>query len=325
MPLLEQLYKRALENGCKITLIDGSKIPDYEPNCKGLKAIVSPNTGIIDYGVFTRSLVKDFRNHGGESMTNFQVTAFKDTNSVLNSDKANDYPVTVVGKEGEMVHGRWAVTCCGLQSDRVAQMTGCSPYPKIVPFRGEYLILKPERKDLVKTNIYPVPEPGLPFLGVHFTPRMDGNVWLGPNAVLALSREKYARWPLDFEFGDVLDYSTFGGLYKLGMKHFKFGVQESLRSLSSSSQVKELQRFVPSLRQSDVVKGPVGVRAQAVDSNGAMVDDFLFDKGTNPGISSLVLHVRNAPSPAATSSLAIAEMITDRVSSEFGLKKLYPD
>lgn len=187
-----------------------------------------------------------------------------------------------------------------------------------MPFRGEYLVLKPEKCNLVRTNIYPVPDPRFPFLGVHFTPRMDGSVWLGPNAVLALKREGYSMF--DFEMRDMLDALSHSGLRKLATKHLSQGLSELYRSVNLSAQVELLRRFVPSLSVHDVVRGPTGVRAQALDDSGNLIEDFVFDAGRGE-MSKLVLHVRNAPSPAATSSLAIAKMIADRVNKSFPLNR----
>lgn len=208
------------------------------------------------------------------------------------------------------------VTCAGLHSDKLAEMSGCNPEPRILPFRGEYLLLKPEKSDLVRGNIYPVPDPSFPFLGVHYTPRMDGRVILGPNAVLAFGREGYGYTDVNlFELFEALRYR---GLQKLARKHLGYGIQEFYRGIFIRAQVKQLQRYVPQLQFKDVTRGPTGVRAQALDRDGNLVDDFVFDSGTGE-LGRRTLHVRNAPSPAATSSLAIAEMIADKVEATFQL------
>eukprot|EP00058_Branchiostoma_floridae_P000429 XP_002585917.1 hypothetical protein BRAFLDRAFT_125835 [Branchiostoma floridae] len=216
----------------------------------------------------------------------------------------------------QTVSARYVLSCGGLYSDRLAEKSGCSSVPKIVGFRGDYLLLKPEKCHLVKGNIYPVPNPAFPFLGVHFTPRMDGSMWLGPNAVLAFKREGYKL--LDFNLKDTVDALGFKGLRKLVYKHWQFGVGELWRGFNMAAQVKKLQRYVPELRVQDVTRGPSGVRAQALDEEGQLVDDFVFDGGVGE-LGSRMLHVRNAPSPAATSSLAIAKMIADEVQSKFEL------
>ncbi len=177
--------------------------------------------------------------------------------------------------------------------------------PKMIPFRGEYLLLKKEKSHLVNGNIYPVPNPNFPFLGVHFTPRMNGDVWLGPNAILGFSREGYSY--SDINFSDLFEILTFSGVVRIAMKHGVFGVQELYKSLVLGAQVRELQKYVPLLRVEDVQRGPSGVRAQAVHADGSLVEDFIFDDSVAG-----VLHVRNAPSPGATSSLAIGRLVVDK-------------
>ncbi|VDO54317.1 unnamed protein product [Haemonchus placei] len=304
IPRLDDLYERSQKNKCKdIKMIDGSQIKEYEPHCRGLKALWSPHTGVVDWGEVARALSKDFEKKGGT------VSRFPCLERRVSSSPDPNYPLC-------MFHVKNLITCTGLQSDRVAQLTGCSPLPKIIPFRGEYLYLKPEKRYLCRGNIYPVPNPGLPFLGVHFTPRMDGNIILGPNAVLAFKREGYGYFQINPY--DLFESMSFRGLQKLSMKYFKYGVREMYRGIFISAQVKQLQRFVPELKRSDVVRGFTGVRAQAMDIEGNLVDDFVFDSGTGP-LSKMVLHVRNAPSPGATSSLAIAKMIAQEAKTRFSL------
>ncbi|XP_048456065.1 L-2-hydroxyglutarate dehydrogenase, mitochondrial-like, partial [Rhincodon typus] len=218
--------------------------------------------------------------------------------------------------QGSAIHCSYVVTCGGLYSDRLSQKSGCSSEPRIVPFRGDYLVLKPEKHYLVKGNIYPVPDPKFPFLGVHFTPRMDGSVWLGPNAVLAFKREGYNVF--DFDPHDFADAMSYSGVQKLILKNIAFGLNEMYRGVVMGAQVKQLQRYIPALTVNDVTRGPSGVRAQALDKDGNLVDDFVFDGGSG-AIGSRVLHVRNAPSPAATSSLAIGEIIADEAEKKFKL------
>jgi len=190
-------------------------------------------------------------------------------------------------------------------------MSGGPSDPKIVPFRGDYLILKPEKRYLVKGNIYPVPDPSFPFLGVHFTPRMNGDIWLGPNAVLAFAREGYNFTTINV--GDLFETLTYSGFIKVASKYFATGMGEMYRDVLRSAYVKALQRYIPELKVEDTLPGPSGVRAQAMLSDGSMVDDFVFD-----GDSSVV-NVRNAPSPAATSSLAIGRYVSDEADKRFGL------
>ncbi|XGW01284.1 hypothetical protein V3C99_013887 [Haemonchus contortus] len=311
IPRLDDLYERSQKNKCKdIKMIDGSQIKEYEPHCRGLKALWSPHTGVVDWGEVARALSKDFEKKGGTVYVNCPLKG-------VSSSPDPNYPLALHSSPHNcMFHVKNLITCTGLQSDRVAQLTGCSPLPKIIPFRGEYLYLKPEKRYLCRGNIYPVPNPGLPFLGVHFTPRMDGNIILGPNAVLAFKREGYGYFQINPY--DLFESMSFRGLQKLSMKYFKYGVREMYRGIFISAQVKQLQRFVPELKRSDVVRGFTGVRAQAMDIEGNLVDDFVFDSGTGP-LSKMVLHVRNAPSPGATSSLAIAKMIAQEAKTRFSL------
>ncbi|KAE9413471.1 hypothetical protein Angca_008654 [Angiostrongylus cantonensis] len=311
IPRLDILYKKSQKNGCKdIEVIEGSRIKDFEPHCKGLKALWSPHTGIVDWGEVAKAFAADFEKRGGTVYVNFPVVN-------ISASPNPSFPIAVQSTERNcQINTRHLITCCGLYSDRVAQLTGCDPNPKIVPFRGEYLLLKPEKKYLVKTNIYPVPTPGLPFLGVHFSPRMNGDIWLGPNAVLAFKREGYSY--LSISPSDLCESLRYRGLRKLMLKYFKYGLTEFYRGVWINAQVKQLQRFIPELKLSDVTRGPAGVRAQALDLQGNLVDDFVFDSGTGP-LSKQVLHVRNAPSPGATSSLAIAKMIAIEAKSRFAL------
>ncbi|XP_072032378.1 L-2-hydroxyglutarate dehydrogenase, mitochondrial-like [Amphiura filiformis] len=288
-----------------------------EPHCKGLKAITSPHTGIVDWGVVTKHYGKNFEAQGGDIFCDYEVKGFRvNKESKAGEQSGLQYPVTVHGSKGKSIRCRYVVTCGGLFADRLAQLSGCNPVPRIVPFRGDYLLLKPEKCHLVNGNIYPVPNPRFPWLGVHLTPRVDGSVWLGPNAILSFKREGYSM--MDFSLRDVVESISFSGLRKLAMRNISFGLGEMYRGVVISAQVKQLQRFVPELKAYDVTRGPSGVRAQALDADGQLVDDFVFDGGVGE-IGSRVLHVRNAPSPAATSSLSIAKMIADKIQNTFTL------
>jgi len=316
LPRLDDLHSRAIQNGVPdLQMIDGSQIKEIEPFCRGLKALWSPHTGIVDWGLVTRYYGKDFEEAGGDIHLNFKVNDFQ-LAPTSESSQGKDHLVRVTGDRGQSVRCRFVLTCGGLQSDRLAELSGCSREPRILPFRGEYLLLNPAKTHLVKGNIYPVPDPRFPFLGTHFTPRMDGSVWLGPNAVLALKREGY-RWR-DVDFSDILDALRFRGFRKLALKYFSFGLKEMLHSAFIGLQLKELQKFIPEVSSADITRGPAGVRAQAMDHDGNLVDDFVFDSGEGE-IGRRVLHCRNAPSPGATSSLAIAKMIADRAEKDFQL------
>jgi L-2-hydroxyglutarate oxidase LhgO len=301
LPRLENLMQRGIANGIEgIEVIDAKGIAEREPHARGIKAIYSPVTGIVDYGLVSRHYADDIREMGGEIQTNREVLSIERKGG-LTRLKTN---------AGE-IEARYVITCGGLMSDRLAKMTGGGSDPKIVPFRGDYLILKPEKRYLVKGNIYPVPDPEFPFLGVHFTPRMNGDIWLGPNAVLAFAREGYNFTTINLR--DLLESVTYPGFIKLASKYMSVGMGEMYRDVVRSAYVKALQRYIPELKVEDTLPGPSGVRAQAMNADGSMVDDFVFEGSDG------VVHVRNAPSPAATSSLAIGAYIADDADRRFGL------
>ncbi|XP_054652511.1 L-2-hydroxyglutarate dehydrogenase, mitochondrial [Dunckerocampus dactyliophorus] len=318
IPRLKALYERGQKNNVRdLSIADAKGIREREPYCRGIIALDSPHTGIVDWRQVALQYGKDFEEAGGKVLTQYEVN---DISMVKESPAGGaeglKYPIAIKDKKNNEVRCRYVLTCGGLYSDRLSQISGCSREPRIVPFRGDYLVLKPEKHYLVKGNIYPVPDPRFPFLGVHFTPRMDGSIWLGPNAVLAFKREGYKVY--DINVRDLADALSFRGLQKLVLRNIRYGVGEMYRGIFIGAQVKILQKYIPELSRSDVLRGPAGVRAQALDRDGNLVDDFVFDGGVGD-VGSRVLHVRNAPSPAATSSLAIAEMIADEVESRFAL------
>jgi len=316
LPRLDVLVERSKANGVNFEVVDADGIREIEPNCVGLRAINSPDTGIVDWGYVSRYYVKEFQGLGGHAKNNFEVTNIGPCTDVSMGD---DYKITLESKDGQTVHAKNVITCAGLYSDKIAKLAGGEQMPKIVPFRGEYLLLKPGKEDLVRGNIYPVPDPNFPFLGVHFTPRMDGSVWLGPNAFLAFRREGYKL--LDFKASEFAEAVTFPGLWKLVFRNIGAGFKEVKHSLILGAQVKELQKFIPAPKFTinDVMRGPAGVRAQALDYDGNLVEDFIFDTGKGE-MEKHVINVRNAPSPAATSSLAIARVVAERVTEQFGLE-----
>ncbi|KAJ7988730.1 hypothetical protein DPEC_G00312260 [Dallia pectoralis] len=318
IPRLQALYERGQKNHVRdLSMIDAKGIREREPFCRGLMALESPHTGIVDWRRVSLAYADDFQEAGGTVVTEYEasdITVAKE--SPAGGREGMKYPIAIRDKKGTEVRCQYVLTCGGLFSDRLSQISGCSPEPCIVPFRGDYLILKPEKHYLVKGNIYPVPDPKFPFLGVHFTPRMDGSVWLGPNAILAFKREGYKMY--DFDIQDFGNAIFFRGLQKLILKNLMYGVGEMYRGVFKGAQVKLLQRFIPELSTRDVLRGPAGVRAQALDREGNLVDDFVFDGGVGD-VGGRVLHVRNAPSPAATSSLAIAEVVADEVERRFVL------
>jgi (S)-2-hydroxyglutarate dehydrogenase len=293
LPRLADLERRATANGCQgIRMVEADEIREIEPHCRGIKALWSPRTGIVDYGVVARHYAQDVDNMGAEIRTNHTVTGI---------ERRTD-GTTVHTNQGEF-RAKQVIACAGIYSDRVARMTGAAKSPLIAPFRGDYYLLRPERRDLIRTNIYPVPDPQFPFLGVHFTPRVNGDIWLGPNAVLAFSRTGYRF--RDVNLRDMAQLFSRPGFLKFGRKHWRTGIDEMARDLSRKRFLASLQRYVPELTEDDLLPGPSGVRAQALTSAGEMVDDFVIDRQDG------ILHVRNAPSPAATSSLQIGKYIVD--------------
>ncbi|XP_043677904.1 L-2-hydroxyglutarate dehydrogenase, mitochondrial isoform X1 [Vespula pensylvanica] len=310
--LINVLFDRGLKNNVPdLQLVDKECISNYEPKCKGIKAIWSPWTGIVNWAEVCYHFAEDFQKMGGQIFLNYEVSGFSE---MLESHNEGLLTPIIVQSKNKFISTKYVLTCAGLYSDRLAVMTGCDRNPRIVPFRGEYLLLNENKRHLCTTNIYPVPNPKLPFLGVHFTPRINGEIWVGPNAILALSREGY-KWT-DINIRDCIEMAKFPGLYKLLFRYFIPGVKEIVKSIFYPLAIKDIQKFIPEISFKDVKRGPAGVRAQALDNDGKLVDDFVFDSG-NGSIGSRVLHCRNAPSPAATSSMAIAKYIADKMENDF--------
>lgn len=294
---LDELYRRSLANGVDgVRLIGPEELREFEPHCVGVRALHSPGAGIVDFKLVAAAFATDLRAAGAEIRTGAPVRGFRRDNGAVILQ-------TGIGE----LRTRRVVACAGLHADRLARLSGGSREPRIVPFRGDYWTLRAERRHLARNLIYPVPDPGFPFLGVHLTRRIeDGAVWLGPNAVLAFAREGYRRSAVRLrDLGQALGNP---GLRRLARRHWRTGAAEMWRDLSKAAFVREVQRFVPELSPDDVLPGPSGVRAQAINPDGSLVDDFVIE--TTPDG---VVHVRNAPSPGATSSLAIAGYIADRV------------
>jgi L-2-hydroxyglutarate oxidase LhgO len=291
---LDGIHERAVANGVPgVRLLDAAELRELEPHVAGVAGLHSPVTAIVDFAQVTDRLAMDAEQHGATVRTGFEVAAVR---------PAGD-EVLVRGVTGEQTVFDRVVLCAGLHVDRLAATAGDDRTPQIVPFRGEYLALRPERRSLVRHLVYPVPDPRYPFLGVHLTPRVDGEVLIGPNAVLALAREGYLRRQVSAR--DLAEIVRFPGFRRFAGQHWRTGLAEMRGSLSKRAFLAAAQRYVPELRLDDVVPGPSGVRAQALDPDGTLVDDFRITR-RGP-----VLAVRNAPSPAATSSLAIAEHIVD--------------
>jgi L-2-hydroxyglutarate oxidase len=303
LPRLNEIRAKATANGVEgLEEIGPERIRELEPQAVGVRALWSPRTGIIDFRAVALAYADDLRNRGVAIRTSQRVTAI--------AERASGVLITTTAGELQAGH---VVVCGGLHADQLAAMTGDSgrDVPRIVPFRGDYYSLVPSARSLVTRLLYPVPDPRFPFLGVHFTPRHDGEVWAGPNAVLAFAREGYRRTDVDLR--DLVGTLTYGGFQRLAVRFWRMGAAEMWRDLSKRAYVREMQRYLPAIRGDQVRFGPSGVRAQAVAHDGAMVDDFSL------GGSGRLLHVRNAPSPAATSSLAIGLMLADTAIERFAL------
>jgi L-2-hydroxyglutarate oxidase len=294
LPRLHDLHQRSLANGLPVQLIGADEAREYEPHVAAVAALHVASTGIVDFGAVCRKLAELLAAGGADLRTGTAVTGVTDRGG----------EVVVTTSRGEVV-GDVLINCAGLHADRIARLSGVSTPVRIIPFRGEYYELAPERRDLVRGLIYPVPDPQFPFLGVHLTRMIDGSVHAGPNAVLATAREGYSWGRISPR--DVWDELTYRGLWALGRKHYRYGLTEVARSLSKKRFAASLARLVPDLTASDIVPAGAGVRAQAIRPDGGLVDDFLIVE------SERQVHVLNAPSPAATSSLEIARHIVSRL------------
>lgn len=292
LPSLARIEERGRANGVALERIGRERLAELEPHAAGVAALHVPEAGIVDYKAVVRRLAEIVAEQGGEVVTGAEAIRAVEQGSGV-----------IVETTKGAVEARQAVACAGLQSDRVARRSGANPEMQIVPFRGEYYELRPEAEHLCRNLIYPVPDPNFPFLGVHFTRMVGGGVECGPNAVLAFAREGYTRSTVNVR--DLLETLGYVGFRRLAKKHMKAGLGEMWRSVSKAAFVKALQVLVPEIRAEHLVAAPAGVRAQAVRPDGGLVDDFaLVPRGR-------VLHVLNAPSPAATASLAIAGRIVD--------------
>lgn len=293
---LERLGERAAQNGVPgLRRLDSSGLAELEPHAVGVAALHSPSTAIADFAAVTRALASELTDRGGQLRVGAEALEVRSHKGAAE---------VVLRDGGSTLLADRVIVCAGAQADRLALASGQPAEPRIVPFRGEYWKLAPERAGLVKGLIYPVPDPGLPFLGVHLTRKVDGEVWIGPNAVLSLAREGYGR--LSFDRRDAWDSLRWPGTWRMAARHWRAGTDELRRSVSKRVFVTDARRYVPELRSADVQRAPAGLRAQAIDRDGALVDDFRLS------VSGRVSWVRNAPSPAATSSLAIAEELLSR-------------
>lgn len=301
MGRFERLETTATENGVPgLRRLEGADITDVEPHAVGLAALHSPATGIVDYVGVAESLASEIREAGGEVMLEAEVTAVGHVPGGL--------AVTVgTAREGSgpPIRVDRLVVCGGLQSDRLGELLGEPKAPRIVPFRGEYMRVAPAKQELVRGMVYPVPDPRYPFLGVHFTRRVDGTLEVGPNAFLAFSRDGYRRGSLAAR--DVVATLAWPGFWRFSGQHWRTGIGELRGVLSKRAYMKAAQRYVPEIDAADVVRAGMGLRAQALGADGTLIDDFVIHQADR------VTSVRNAPSPAATSSLAIAEYVMDRI------------
>jgi L-2-hydroxyglutarate oxidase LhgO len=303
IPMLEELYRRGTANGVpRLALLSPDQLREIEPHATGLRAMHVPTAAIVDYRKVSAAMAQRIEAAGGKIQTGAGVRAIRETpDEVVLQTTAGDVRV------------RNYIACAGLHSDRVVRLAGSRPDAQIVPFRGEYFELVPERHHLVKGLIYPVPDPRFPFLGVHFTRVIDNGVEAGPNAVLALAREGYRK--RDINLRDLAETLSYPAFWKLIARHWRTAAGEVFRSLSKRAFAKELATLVPEITAADLIPAPAGIRAQALLPNGLLADDFLIVERARS------LHVCNAPSPAATASLAIAEEIVTRAGACFSIKK----
>jgi len=298
---LDELHRRGVANGVPgVAMIDAERLHEIEPHVAGIRALHVPEAGSIDYRLVVERVASRLATADCEIRKSTRVRSIKTDGDAL-----------IIETNGEAIRTRYMIGCAGLHSDRVTRMEGGELDTRIVPFRGEYYDLIPDRQHLVRGLIYPVPDPRFPFLGVHFTRRVDGSVEAGPNAVLALAREGYRK--AQFRLEDVLDIFTFPGFWRMAAKYWQTGVEEMTRSWSKTAFVKALRHLIPEITAADLTPGGSGVRAQALQPSGDLVDDFVIVERPRG------LHVCNAPSPAATSSLSIASEIVDRAERLFDL------
>jgi (S)-2-hydroxyglutarate dehydrogenase len=301
LPGLDALERRGRQNGVPgLRRLDGRQLREIEPHAAGVGALHSPATGIADFPAVARALAAEVGERGGRIALGCAVTGVR--------SRPGD---VVLETAGGAIAGRHAVFCAGAWSDRLAVAAGAPEDPRIVPFRGAYLRLRPERRELVNALIYPVPDPALPFLGVHLTRHVDGDVLVGPTAFMAPARDAYRLRQVRPR--DLAATLAWPGTYRMARRFWRTGLAEMGYAANRAAFVRAARRYVPELREADVLPGPSGVRAQALGRDGALVDDFVISR------TGRALHVRNAPSPAATSSLAIARLVADRAQEAFGL------
>lgn len=298
---LTELKRRGTENGiADLQELDGTELREIEPHAHGIRALHVPESGVVDFKLVAQRLADALRARGAQLVLGEALEEIRQRNGGL-----------VLRTRSRDLEARSLVACAGLQADRVAALAGTRVEERIVPFRGDYWILRGTGATLVRGLLYPVPDPTFPFLGVHFTVRIDGAVWAGPNAVPALSRESYSR--VGFSPRDAAQALAWPGFARLAVRYAQTGAREIWRDVVKPAAVAEMKRYVPALQASDVVRGPCGIRAQVMTRSGELVDDFLVREGPSS------LHVINAPSPAATSCLAIGGLVAERAAAQFDL------
>jgi len=298
LPQIEKILTNGRANGVKCARIDADRLRELEPHCAGIAAVHVPEAGIVDYGLVARRLAELICGQGSQIVTRARATAIR-----------RDAEQAVVETTAGQFAAQQVVNCAGLYSDRVARLSGIRPSTHILPFRGEFYKLRPEAHHLVRGLIYPVADPNFPFLGVHFTRLIHGGVECGPNAVLALAREGY-RWT-DINPRDIGEWLTYGGFWRMAARYWRMGFEEMWRSFSKRAFVRALRRLLPEIESAHLEWAPAGVRAQAVNPAGHIVDDFVIDE------TDRVVNVENAPSPAATAALNIGRLVVDRLAPRF--------
>lgn len=303
LPRLKELYRRGSENCVEgLNLINQKELKKIEPHVNGIQAIHAPKTGIVDYQKVAQALYEEIQKIGAQVFLEHKVIGIQETNTEI-----------IIQSEKGDFSSKYLINCSGLYADVIAKKSGCKLKDKIVPFRGEYYYLKPEKAPLLNGLIYPVPNPKFPFLGVHLTKRITGEVEVGPNAVLAFAKEGYKKSQMSLkEMGTYLGYI---GFWSMVRRHWKVGFYEFYRSYFKSVFLKDIQRLMPDIQENDLIPGGSGVRAQVISPNGKMVDDFLIHS------TSKIINVLNAPSPGATSCLAIGEYLKETLFSQMKVLK----
>jgi len=295
---MDKLFERCKANNIEAEILNQEKLHEIEPNVFGIGAILVKSTGIVDYTLITKKMSEQFESLGGEFLLNSKVTN-------LDENKERIQVIT----SNETLNSKYLICCAGLMADRVAKLLDIKINFQIIPFRGEYFRLKEKHNSLVKHLIYPIPDPDLPFLGVHLTKMIDGTITVGPNAVLGFKREGYGMF--NFSLRDTIQFLSFKGFYKVVKKNLKSGLYEMKNSIFKRGYLKEVQKYSPQIKLNDLAPYPAGIRAQAVLEDGTLVHDFLFAE------SERSIHVCNAPSPAATSAIPIGKYITEKASKAY--------